>query len=203
MRPGRHPSRRRAGGFTLVEVLVAMTIMSVIAIMSWQGVSGMVRSREISQARLEKLLRMNSVLAQWEQDLDAIERTPVRGVKFIDFDGASLRLTRRTPDGLQRVVWSLRKGTLQRWAGPSVTTVFALKKSAADGEQLLGNEAGQLNLLSGISGWQLRYYVGSTWTNPTNSGNDDPRGIQIWLTFDGSEELSGQVMREVAMQVAR
>ncbi|MDO8376410.1 MAG: prepilin-type N-terminal cleavage/methylation domain-containing protein, partial [Aquabacterium sp.] len=34
-------------GFTLVEVLVALVIMAVIAVMGWQGVDSMARSRDI------------------------------------------------------------------------------------------------------------------------------------------------------------
>ena len=47
------PARMRRG-FTLVEVLVALSIMAVLATMAWQGIDGMVRARDISQARLDR-----------------------------------------------------------------------------------------------------------------------------------------------------
>ena len=40
-------------GFTLVEVLVALVVMAIMAVMAWQGVDGIVRTRDVSQARLE------------------------------------------------------------------------------------------------------------------------------------------------------
>ena len=40
--------RPRHGGFTLVEVLVALVIMAVLAGMAWRGVDGMARSRSAS-----------------------------------------------------------------------------------------------------------------------------------------------------------
>ena len=64
---------RSVRGFTLVEVLVALLIMGVIAAMAWQGVDGMVRSRDISAARLDQQLRLQSVIAQWEADLDQVQ----------------------------------------------------------------------------------------------------------------------------------
>jgi general secretion pathway protein J len=57
---------RTHSGFTLVEVLVALMIMALMAAMAWQGVDGVVRSRNDSQARLEQTLRLNTVVAQWE-----------------------------------------------------------------------------------------------------------------------------------------
>uniref|UniRef100_UPI00355A8090 PulJ/GspJ family protein n=1 Tax=Piscinibacter sp. TaxID=1903157 RepID=UPI00355A8090 len=64
---------RGSGGFTLVEVLVAMMIMAILAVMAWQGVDGIVRTRDFSQARLEQTLRLNTVIAQWEQDLASLQ----------------------------------------------------------------------------------------------------------------------------------
>ena len=113
----------RLRGFTLVEVMVAMMVMAILAVMAWQGVDGIVRTREASQARLEQTLRMNTIVGQLEQDLVSVQESP--SVPGLSFDGATLRLTRRAERGLQVVAWSLRPspegaggGTLQRWAGP-------------------------------------------------------------------------------------
>jgi general secretion pathway protein J len=69
--------RRFAAGFTLVEVLVALMVMAIMAVMAWQGVDGIVRARDANQARLERSLRLNTVIAQWEQDLAAVQDTTV------------------------------------------------------------------------------------------------------------------------------
>ena len=65
----------KARGFTLVEVLVAMVIMAIMAVMAWQGVDGIVRTRNASQQRLATTLRLNTVIAQWDQDLASIQET--------------------------------------------------------------------------------------------------------------------------------
>ena len=81
-------------------------IMSILATMAWQGVDGIVRARDASERQLQQTLRLNTVVAQWEQDLSQLQETDV--VPALAFDGVSLRLTRRTEAGLQLVVWSLR-----------------------------------------------------------------------------------------------
>ena len=82
--------RAAAAGFTLVEVLVALLVMSLLAVMAWQGIDGMVRARDASQQRLEATLRLNTALAQWQQDLLSVQQTPV--VPGLRFDGAALQL---------------------------------------------------------------------------------------------------------------
>ena len=79
-------------GFTLVEVLVALSIMAVLATMAWQGIDGIVRARDISQTQVERSLRLNTVMAQWEQDLAALIDTGA--VPALAFDGATRRAVR-------------------------------------------------------------------------------------------------------------
>jgi len=119
----------RAHGFTLVEVLVALVIMALMSGMAWQGVDGIVRTRDASQRQLEQTLRLSTVLGQWETDLAAVQDTGA--VPPLVFDGATLRLTRGAEGGVQVVAWSLRPAdagnALERWAGPIVTGSAALR----------------------------------------------------------------------------
>lgn len=163
-------TRRR--GFTLVEVMVALLIMAVLATMAWQGVDGIVRARDISQAQMERTTRVNTVMAQWEQDLQSIYDSPV--VPALSFDGATVRLARVAPGGVQMVAWSLQGGQWRRWTGPVVTHAAELLESWMRSRQLLGDEPEQLLLLEGVTEVQLYFYRGNGWSNAQSSGDVTP-----------------------------
>ena len=163
--PGVGPRR----GFTLVEVLVALVIMAVVAAMGWQGVAGMSRAREIATAASERTLRLSAVVGQWEADLAAVYDSPQ--VPGLSFDGASLRIARRTEDGVQLVVWSLRDGLWRRWPGPVSRRAGELQQAWLASQQLQGNEPGQLQLLDGVTDWQLYFWRGQGWSNAQSSGD--------------------------------
>ena len=156
-------------GFTLVEVLVALVIMAVVAAMGWQGVAGMSRAREIATAASERTLRLSAVVGQWEADLAAVYDSPQ--VPGLSFDGASLRIARRTEDGVQLVVWSLREGLWRRWPGPVSRRAGELQQAWLASQQLQGNEPGQLQLLDGVTDWQLYFWRGQGWSNAQSSGD--------------------------------
>ena len=156
-------------GFTLVEVLVALLVMAVMATMAWQGVDGIVRARGASEGQVDRLLRLNTVLAQWEQDLAAIEDTDI--VPPLSFDGSTLRLTRRSDAGVQLVAWSLRNGSWLRWPGPQVRATHELQDAWLRSLQLNGSEPQQLRALQGVAQWQVYFFRGNAWSNAQSSAD--------------------------------
>jgi general secretion pathway protein J len=170
--PGKWPLVSQARrGFTLVEVLVALLVMALLAGLAWQGLDGIVRARDGSQVVLDRSLRLNTVMTQWEQDLMAVQDIGV--VPAIGFDGQSLRLTRRVEGGVALVVWALRGGKWQRWATAPVTRANEMSESWLRSQQLLGNEPGQLNVAD-ASAWQVYFYRGNAWTNAQSTGDTAP-----------------------------
>jgi general secretion pathway protein J len=191
-------------GFTLVEVLVALMIMAVLSTMAWRGIDGIVRARDISQAQVERSLRLNTVMAQWDQDLAALFDTPA--VPHLSYDGSTLRLVRRAPQGVQLVAWS-REGTQWlRWAGPVVTRFDELQDSWMRSQQLMGNDRGQLLLLDGVTDLQIQFFRDNGWSNPQSSGDEAPAtpdggarqseaslyGVRLVLAF-GEQRLTRDV----------
>jgi general secretion pathway protein J len=155
-------------GFTLIEVMVALLVMSVIAMMGWRGIDSMARTRELAQASAEKTLRLSAIVAQFEADLMALQDSAT--VPGLAFDGASLRMVRRAEGGLQVVVWALRAGRWQRWAGAPTSRVHALQESWIASQQLQGQEPAQMNLLQDVAGWQVYFYRGG-WSNAQSTGD--------------------------------
>jgi len=197
----------RQRGFTLIEVMVAMVIMAIMAVMAWQGVDGIVRTRNASQQRLETTLRLNTVIAQWDRDIASIEQTNALSKLAISCDGATLRLTRRTPDGVQVVAWTLRRAdnntaAWERWAGPSVTTQSELTDSWLRSQQLQGTESGSLRTLIGLSDWQVYFYrdQDNAWSNCQSTGQGLPAGVRVVLTFAPGSGMSGDLTRDTMIR---
>ena len=205
-------SARSQSGFTLVEVLVALALMAVLAGMAWQGLDGISRARDASQSRIEQTLRLNTVLAQWDVDLQSVYDTNV--VPALAFDGAALRLVRRHADGLQVVVWALREQRWLRWTSPVVTQTSALQDNWLLSQQLLGNESAQLRMHDGLAQWQVYFYRGNAWSNAQSSADvaapapaasapvvarsQLPSGVRIVLGFEGGG-LAGTLTRDLLL----
>jgi general secretion pathway protein J len=134
-------------------------------------VDAIARSRESTQVRMDRLLRLQTVLAQWEADVHEVIDTQV--VPGLNFDGATLRLTRRQPEGVQVVAWTLRSGTLYRWSAPTSNALDTLQDGWMRSYQLLGNEPGTLAMLENIAQWQLFVFLTSSngWSNAQSSGD--------------------------------
>lgn len=106
---------RQARGFTLVELLVAIVVMSMLALLSWRSLDGMTRTQNITQQRADDLLRMQAAMGQWAADLDALIDTGE--VNALDFNGQVLRMTRRDSGetgldsrGIRVVAWTRLTG---------------------------------------------------------------------------------------------
>jgi len=160
---------RRHAGFTLVEVLVALLIMSILATLSWQALDGVLRARDASRVSIDRTVRLSTILTQWEQDLQAVYDS--EAVEPLKFDGQTLRLTRRTEAGVALVAWSVRTGRWQRWTGPAFVRSGELQEAWLRSLQMQGSEPGHVTLLEGVATWQLYYARGGQWTNAQSTGD--------------------------------
>ena len=216
------PCRRAARGFTLVELLVALSVMALLAIVSWRGLDGMVRSQEQTRQRGSDLLVLQSALGQWGTDLDALVTLP--GTVPLDWDGQVLRLTRPSsavPDpGALVVGWTRRSVQGQnhwlRWQSPPLATRAEWQQAwqqAAQWARNPGEDARRLEVvLVPLADWQLFYFRGGAWTNPQSStGSSDagasaggagrpaaslPEGVRLQLDLAPGQALVGRITRD-------
>lgn len=160
---------RSQGGFTLVEVLVALFVMALLSAMAWQGLQAVLSAREASREAVDRAGRLSTVLTQWEQDLLAVVDTGV--VPAFNFDGQTLRLTRRSEAGVVLVAWALRPPRWQRWVSPPFTQQAALQEAWLASQQFQGQERGQLELLDKAEAWQLYVFYDGGWANAQSTGD--------------------------------
>lgn len=91
------PRRPRPGGFTLIEVMVVLVIMSIMALLSWQGIQTLLKTRELSLRLVTAVDSIQTAVSQWRVDLDNTLSAPVStAVGNMDWDGRVLRLVRRS-----------------------------------------------------------------------------------------------------------
>jgi general secretion pathway protein J len=166
-------SIRQGRGFTLVELLVALTVMAVLTGLAWTGIDGLLRTREATREALDRTQRLSTVLTQWEQDLNALYESAA--VPPLKFDGRTLRLTRTDRTGVRVVTWTLREGTWYRWTGPVVQRADELQQSWLGSQQHQGGESGEVRLIDGVTQWQLYYFRGNAWSNAQSSGEVQER----------------------------
>ena len=170
--------QRKAGGFTLVELLVALFVMSLLALMCWRGIDGMARAQETSRDRADQVATLQTVLAQWQTDLDQMLQT--QHTSAIDYDGRVLRITRRYgPTELRVVGWGRRDidGATRwlRWQSDPVNSrgeLLAAWSQAALWGQNPSDAARQREVtLASIDNWQIFYYRNDSWSNPQNTAD--------------------------------
>jgi general secretion pathway protein J len=204
-------------GFTLVELLVALMVMALLSLMSWRGLDAMGRAQSQLQQRGDDLQTLQSGLAQWTIDLDAMvtelgSPPPATSAQAgpLDWNGLVLRITRSSGSaadpGLRVVAWTVgddqgRKSWL-RWQSPLLRTRAELQTAwlqAAAWAQSPGISRASQVAITPLVEWQIFYYRGDAWSNPGSSSEAAaliPDGVRLILSLPAGQPLVGKIRRD-------
>jgi len=206
---------RRARGFTLVELLVALFALALLASLSWQGLDGMIRARQQTEARTDEVLALQTGLAQWAADLDAV--TPFPPTAAIEWNGRVLRLTRRSSlspaEGVRVVGWTRREGRWLRWESVPLFTRGDLDAAWLEADLWSQKPSDAMRrqevLIGPLEDWQIFFFRENAWTNPLSTaagtgapqaaargGSALPDGVRLVLQIPGGRAISGRLQRD-------
>ncbi len=213
-------SNARQGGFTLIEVMVALVVMALMAVLTWQGVDGMARASQQHRDRSDEIAAIQTALAQWRTDLDQMvdaAQTPPGALanepsvaKAVDFDSRVIRITRRFSGDERRVIaWGSRRVNTEegserrfmRWVSEPVRTrgqwQAAWDQAGRWGQNPSDAEREREASVFALDEWQVFYYRNNAWSNPLSadgaatSANVNPEGVRLVLKLSSRQVPGG------------
>ncbi|WP_028863414.1 type II secretion system minor pseudopilin GspJ [Psychromonas aquimarina] len=185
-------------GFTLLEILVAISIFSLLSLAAYQILQGVLKSGEISKVHSERLTELQRAMLIIEQDFtqivartsreDGLETENLRALRvnkeLFESDDQGIEFNRlgwTNPLGLLprseivRVRYLIKEGQLQR--------LYFLYPDIVAGQepetQVLLEDVTELTFRFWNNGWQ------NTWDSPKQL----PEGIEINITSEHFSEL--------------
>lgn len=179
---------RTARGFTLIELMITITILAVVAVLSWRGLDQIIRGREA----ISNVMSNERVLAQTFDQLGSDARAAstdddVGGNAIVVGDGM-LQIVRwlyapgRAPR-LQVVRYVLDARQLYRLASPPVATVVELQKTLATsvppGQSDMGGGWSRVALMHGVSAMRSRAWIDNQGLTGNMTALDDAARLAI------------------------
>lgn len=170
--------RKRQRGLTLVELLVAISVLAFVAVLGWRGLDSIVRARVALNEDLEQTRGMQLAFAQMQNDLAKIATGPsVPGRAPLVIDKDRVILIRKVyaenqPSRLQVVTYQVKNAVLTRRESVATRDLTELEKLWVAAEE--GAGTGQdVALQAGVAAMTMRLWDANGW-GPVNTNPGTP-----------------------------
>jgi general secretion pathway protein J len=176
-RPSRSaPSRGPARGFTLLELLVAISVLAIVSMIAWRGLDSLINTRERLEPEGDEVRALLTAFGQLERDLAQITTPAVFGLSASPVvvrattDGPVLQILRIAPTtviaptSIQTVFWRVGDGALLR-------QVSAPRRNFEPGEN---EQLSSASLLGNVKSMRVRLWRDVTWVDPLAPGAAEP-----------------------------
>jgi general secretion pathway protein J len=209
----RSSQKTHQAGLTLIELLIAITVLAVVAVLGWRGLDSIVRSRIALTADMERTRGVQLAFAQLERDCANVispEMFPNRPPLVAEQQRLVLIrkvFTENQPVRLQVVAYRVRNGVLSRRESRPTRDLSELETAWLINDDSLAKE--EVALEAGVSAIAVRVWASNavTWravdinspqapttgtTSPAasgvvNSANTTAlKGLEISLQLEGA-----------------
>jgi len=193
------PSRCTAG-FTLLELLVAITVLSLVSLIAWRGLDSLVHTRERLKPEAEQVRELLVAFGQIERDLAQVVNTsfvPLSAAPVVVRSGtpAGFQMIRfapvieGSPSAVQLVIYEVREGRLMRLSSMPTNSLDAPPAT----------ELVETPLLADVRVLQLRLWQpGRGWVPPEAASSPNPRAAPSGLELT-VERADGRQYRRVLL----
>jgi general secretion pathway protein J len=187
-----------ARGFTLIEILSALLVLSLLALMSYRGLGAVLDAREHTRHETDKWRRVGAFLARFERDVQLAAPRPVRSTTATGTgtspawlgeasatEQARLEFSRFAAnegvDTARRIAYRLnQKIEVELWLWPGLDI-------APD------TLPARYPVLAGVKTFELQYLnPGLVWVNVWPSSPTDPpipQAVRLRIVLASSEEI--------------